>query len=162
MDPFIGEIKMVSFWFAPQGWALCDGQLLQISQNQTLYALIGVTYGGDGINNFALPDFRGRVPIHSNAGFPLGSAGGEAAHTLAVNEMPLHKHSVYASNAAENINLPTGAVWPTVTEGYAVAPDTPMHNAALGVTGGQGHENRQPFTVLNFVIALQGLFPSRE
>jgi microcystin-dependent protein len=162
MDPFIGEIKMVSFGFAPQGWAMCDGQILPIMQNPMLFSVIGTTYGGDGFNYFFLPDFRGKAPLHFNAEFPIGHAGGEAGHTLTPAEMPSHKHSVYASNASENTGLPMDAVWSNVTEGYADTPAVPMHSNALGVTGGQPHENRQPFLVLNFVIALQGLFPSRD
>src|SRR5512139_1650461 len=118
MEPFLGEIKIVSFGFAPQGWAACDGQILQINQNQALYALLGITYGGNGINTFALPDFRGRVPLHFGSGFALGNSSGEATHVLTTSEMPAHTHTVSASNAAPDAPLPTDNVWPAVTEGY--------------------------------------------
>jgi microcystin-dependent protein len=162
MEPFLGEIKMVSFSFAPVGWATCDGQTMQIQQNQALYALLGVTYGGNGTTTFNLPDLRGRVPIHFNATYPQGSAAGEAGHVLQPAEMPSHTHAVYASDGLSNTPLPTGNVWPAVTQGYAATPNADMKSAALATTGGQPHENRQPFLVLNFVIATTGIFPSRE
>jgi microcystin-dependent protein len=162
MEPFIGEIKIVSFNFPPQGWAFCDGQELSIAQNQALYALLGVTYGGNGTTTFGLPDFRGRVPLHFGAGISQGSTGGEAMHTLQPVEMPAHTHAVSASNAAANVPLPTGNTWALMTGGYAAEPDATMNAAALGSTGGQPHENRQPYLVLNFVIALVGIFPSRD
>jgi microcystin-dependent protein len=162
MDPFLGEIKIVSFNFAPYGWAACDGQIMQINQNQALYALLGTTYGGNGTTTFALPDFRGKVPLHFGTGFNLGSSGGEAKHTLAPGEIPAHTHTVWANNTTADAPLPTNNVWPSVTDGYASGSNAVMNPAALGSTGGQPHENCQPYLVLNFVIALQGIWPSRE
>ncbi|RPJ26492.1 MAG: phage tail protein [Chloroflexi bacterium] len=162
MDPFLGEIKIVSFNFAPRGWAACDGQILQNMQNQTLFSLLGTLYGGNGTTTFALPDFRGKVPLHFGAGFIQGQSGGETAHTLTLNEMPAHTHTVAASNADPDVPLPGGNVWPAVTNGYAGTPNATMNPAALVSTGGQPHENRQPYLVLNFVIALQGVYPTRD
>jgi microcystin-dependent protein len=162
MDPFLGEIKIVAFNFVPLGWAACDGQIIQITQNQALYALLGATYGGNGTTTFALPDLRGRVPLHFNGTYPQGPGGGEAAHVLTTAEMPSHTHPVYASDAPPNAPTPTGNTWATTTNGYAPAPDANMMPATLGTTGGQGHENRQPYLVLNFVIATTGIFPSRD
>jgi microcystin-dependent protein len=162
MEPFLGEIKMVSFNFAPTGWATCDGQTMQIQQNQALYALLGLTYGGNGTTTFCLPDLRGRVPLHFNGTYPQGNVGGEASHLLTTAEVPSHTHSVYASDAAANAPSPTGNTWAAATKGYAAAPDATMKPAALATTGGGAHENRQPFLVLNFVIALDGIFPSRD
>lgn len=162
MDPFLGEIKIVSFNYPPQGWASCDGQIMQIQQNQALYALLGITYGGNGTTTFALPDFRGKVPLHFGAGFGFGSSGGEAKHTLTAAEIPSHTHTVRASSAVPDVPAPADNVWPAVTEGYASGSNAVMNSAALGSTGGQPHENRQPYLVLNFVIALQGIWPSRD
>ncbi|MBN2387247.1 MAG: phage tail protein [Anaerolineales bacterium] len=162
MEPFLGEIKIVSFNFAPAGWAACDGQTMQIVQNQALYALLGTTYGGNGSTTFGLPDLRGRVPLHFNATYPPGNAGGEAGHVLTAAEMPSHTHTVSASDAAANAPSPTGNTWAAANNGYAAAPDATMKPAALGTTGGQPHENRQPYLVLNFVIATTGIFPSRD
>ncbi len=164
-DPFIGEIRIVSFKFAPQGWAACDGQILQVIQNQALFALIGNTYGGNGQTNFALPDFRGRVPIHFGAGFSLGGHAGEEAHQLSVDEVPAHTHTVSANDTEPNAPYPANDAWAAVTGAYAAAPDnsTIMHPTALGTMGGsQAHPNCQPSLVLNFIIALWGLFPSRN
>jgi microcystin-dependent protein len=163
-DPFLGQISIVSFGFAPRGWATCDGQVMSIPQNSALFSLLGTTYGGNGTTNFNLPDFRGRVPLHFGAGISQGGSSGEAMHTLSVGEMPTHTHTVSASDAAPDVPLPTGNTWPAVTNGYAGAPDaTVMNPAALGSAGaGQPHENRQPYLVLNFVIALVGIFPSRN
>jgi microcystin-dependent protein len=162
MDPFIGEIKMVGFTFAPLDWAMCDGQILQIAQNSALFALLGTTYGGNGSTTFALPDLRGRVPLQANASIPLGSAGGAVNHTLAAAEMPSHKHAALACEAVPDTREPANASWPSVTEGYAVSANASMKNTVLGATGGgSAHENRQPFIVVNFIIALQGLWPVR-
>jgi microcystin-dependent protein len=161
-EPFIGEIKIVSFNFAPQGWATCDGQTMQIQQNQALYSLLGVIYGGNGTTTFNLPDLRGRIPLHFGAGISQGANGGEASHTLIASEMPAHTHTVSASDAIPNVPSPTGNTWAVTTNVYAAAPDAAMNPAALGATGGQPHENRQPYLVLNFVIATMGLYPSRE
>ena len=162
MDPFLGEIKIVSFNFVPRGWAACDGQIMQITQNQALYALLGTYYGGNGTTTFALPDLRGRAPLHFNSTYLLGNAGGEAGHVLAAVEVPSHTHQVYASDAVPNAPSPTGNTWAAANNGYAPASDATMKDAALATTGGGAHENRQPYLVLNFVIATIGIFPPRD
>ncbi len=164
-DPFLGEIRMVGFNFAPQGWATCDGQILQASQNQALYALLGNTYGGTPGVNFALPDFRGRVPVHFGPDFALGHSAGEAGHMLSVDELPGHTHVASASDAAADLPLPANNAWAAMDKGYASTPDAGAYMAgtALGASGGsQPHPNMQPYLVLNFVIALVGIFPSRD
>jgi microcystin-dependent protein len=163
VDPFLGEIRIVSFNFPPTGWATCDGQTMQISQNSALYSLLGTLYGGDGSNTFKLPDLRGRVPLHFGSGISQGgTGGGEAGHVLTPAEMPAHTHTIYASDAVANAPSPAGNIWPAVTKGYDATPNATMNAAALGTTGGQAHENCQPYLVLNFVIATTGLFPSRS
>ncbi len=162
--PFLGEIKIVSFIFAPKGWAECIGQLLPINQNQALFSLLGTTYGGDGQTNFALPDLRGRVPFHTGNTLTLGQRGGEEAHTLNITELPAHNHVPAGSSNAANAAAPTGNVWATLTSaGYAAASNTSLNPASITNTGGsQAHNNQSPFLVLNFCIALQGIFPSRN
>lgn len=169
-EPFLAEVRMVGFNFAPRGWAFCDGQILPISQNQSLYSLLGTTYGGDGRTSFALPDLRGRTPIHvgrSNGGdfHTLGQKSGEEAHTLAANEMPQHRHLVEVSNAGTTA-VPTGAVLANAGSDFFRDDVTLLVNmnsgAVLNVGGGQAHENMQPYLAVNFCIALQGLFPSRN
>ena len=171
-EPFLGEIRLCSFAFAPKGWALCNGQLLPINSNQALFSLLGTQYGGDGRTNFALPDLRGAVPMHAGSGlgasFVVGQKGGESAHSLTVQELPAHSHGLQASADFANTGSPAGAVPAARTRGgieiYATpgAP-TPLHPAAIGTAGaGQAHENMQPYLTLNFVISLQGIFPSRN
>jgi microcystin-dependent protein len=161
--PFLAEIRIVSFNFAPRGWALCSGQLLPIAQNQALFSLLGTTYGGNGTTTFALPDFRGRTPLHMAASFPLGSGGGEEAHALNVSELPVHTHPVSASSAAANAGSPANASWATLAGGYDPAANIHMNSSSISLSGGsQAHNNMQPYLVLNFVIALQGIFPSRN
>jgi microcystin-dependent protein len=163
-EPFLGEIKLVSFNFPPKGWALCNGQLLPIMQNQALFSLLGTTYGGDGRVNFALPNLRGRVPIHMGNGFTLGQAAGSTAHTLSLSEIPTHTHAANVSHAAASPN-PAGLL--PATGGQALFAATSKGNLAGGgsavvqnVGGSQAHTNMQPYFVLNFVVALQGIFPS--
>lgn len=166
-EPFLCEIRLMSFNFAPRGWAQCNGQLLPINQNQGLFSLLGTMYGGDGRVNFALPDLRGRVPLHFGAGFTQGQRGGEAAHTLTILEMPAHNHQMNGTfpdttNAASS---GSNGFWGQVADNstlYSTNPaDNVMSGGALSTTGGsQPHENRQPYTVINFCIALQGIFPS--
>jgi microcystin-dependent protein len=163
--PFIGEIRAVSFNFPPRGWAFCNGQLLAINTNQALFSLLGTTYGGNGQTTFALPSLQARHAMHTGGSFPLGAAGGQSAHTLTISELPTHTHLPAAATSPDNPGTdPTGAVWaarPTV--GYATTPNQPMNPAALGGTGGsQPHENAAPYLVLNYVIALQGIFPSQN
>lgn len=165
-EPFLAEIRITSFAFAPRGWALCNGQLLPINQNQALFALLGTTYGGDGRVNFALPDLRGRVPLHSHtAGTALGQAGGEAVHTLSFAEMPAHSHlkgSVDQATSGTPAGLAPAAKPRRGVNVYAAPPANQqiVDGPASSAGGNQAHENRQPYLTLNFVIALQGIFPS--
>ncbi|HRQ64618.1 MAG TPA: tail fiber protein [Xanthomonadaceae bacterium] len=162
-EPFLSEIRLMSFVFAPKGWALCNGQTLPINQNQALFSLLGTTYGGNGQTNFALPDLRGRTPIHVGSGHSLGQSGGEQAHTLSVAELPTHVHAVNASSAASGGSAaPTGRYLGGGNNVYhAPASLTAMNPASVGNAGGsQAHLNMQPFLTINFCIALQGIFPS--
>ena len=167
-QPFIGEIRMVGFNFAPQGWAFCDGSLVAISDNSTLFNLIGTTYGGDGQNTFALPDLRSRVPIHMGAGSGLsnrvlGQNGGTETVTLATAQLPSHNHIALAQPQSGNQVAPAGNDWAasTLNQYLAAAPNATMNAAALGPTGGsQPHENMLPFLTINFIISLFGIYPS--
>ena len=163
-EPFLSEIKIVSFNFPPKGWALCNGQLLPINQNQALFSLLGTTYGGDGRVNFALPNLQGRIPIHFGNGHTLGEVGGEENHTLIASEMPAHTHIFSASNVAPNQGTPAGNMWASNSGAYSSAqPNASMNPASISTAGGsQPHTNLQPFLVLNFIIALQGIFPSQN
>ncbi len=174
-EPFLAEVRMVGFNFAPRGWAFCDGQILPINQNQSLYSLLGTTYGGDGRTSFALPDLRGRTPIHvgrSNGGADHreGQKSGEETHTLAANEMPQHSHVLEAVNESADATNPANHFLARPSSGvgtvYSATTTTPNANlnsgAVTSVGGGQAHENMQPYLTLNFCIALQGLFPSRN
>src|SRR5688572_6897087 len=162
-EPFLSEIRLFSFVFPPKGWALCNGQLLPINQNQALFSLLGTTYGGDGRVNFALPDLRGRVPIHVGPGHILGQRGGEQAHTLTINELPAHNHVAQASAAAGTQNVPASNMMLSqrAAEIYRPASNlAPMVAGTLANVGGsQAHLNMQPFLTINFCIALQGIFP---
>jgi microcystin-dependent protein len=161
-EPFLSELRIMSFVFAPKGWALCNGQLLPINQNQALFSLLGTTYGGDGRVNFALPDLRGKTPISVGAGFTLGQTGGEQAHTITQSELPQHVHVANASSTDGNSNVPTGSVFATASEVYG--PPNALTTLVPGTTsntgGSQAHLNMQPFLTLSFCIALQGIFPS--
>lgn len=163
-DPFLAEIRIMSFGFAPKGWALCDGQLLPINQNQALFSLLGTTYGGDGRVNFALPDLRSRVPIHEGNGHTLGERGGEQAHTLTSAELPTHIHTANASSSQGNSVVPTGAVLASPLNQTYRPQDNSLTSLIPGTVtnagGSQAHQNMQPFLTLNFCIALQGIFPS--
>ena len=164
-EPFLSEIRIMSFVFAPKGWALCNGQLLPINQNQGLFSLLGTTFGGDGRVNFALPDLRGRTPIHVGSGHTLGERGGEQAHTLSISELPTHVHSANAANVTSTANIPTSSLLLAVSTPqsvYTAATNLQaMSAAAIANTGGsQAHLNMQPFLTLSFCIALQGIFPS--
>jgi microcystin-dependent protein len=162
-DPFLSEIRLMSFVFAPSGWALCNGQLLPINQNQALFSLLGTTFGGDGRVNFALPDLRGRTPIHVGGSHTLGERGGEQAHTLSLAELPTHTHVLQASSSASGGNaVPTNRVLGGGNNVYhAPASLVSMRAGTVANVGGsQAHLNMQPFLTLSFCIALQGVFPS--
>ena len=162
--PYLSEIRIMSFGFAPKGWAQCNGQLLPINQNQALFALLGTTYGGDGRVNFALPNLQARTPVHTGSGFVLGQPGGEQAHTLNVVETPTHVHTAVAVNTAGDSPIPTSNYLGSADNLYSGAADlTPIQPATIGPVGGsQAHENMQPYLVLNFCIALQGIFPTQN
>ena len=173
IDPFIAEICWFGGNFAPRGYAFCGGQLLAISSNQALFALLGTTYGGDGETTFGLPDMRGRVPIHGGSGtgpglspYQLGAKGGVEQVTLTVNQIPSHNHGVTASTGFGDSNNPDGKIlsrtWPRVYDTSLQAGEsTSMNSQMIQNTGGnQGHENRQPYLAINCIIALQGIFPS--
>jgi len=162
--PFLAEIKIFSFNFAPRGWALCNGQLIPINQNQALFSLLGTTYGGDGRTTFALPNLQGRTPIHFGGGFTLGQSGGEENHTLIQSEMPTHTHGGKGSSNAADQQTPTGSLWAvTPSNAYSSNLNGSMSAAAVGPVGGnQPHLNLSPYTTLNFCIALQGIFPSQN
>jgi microcystin-dependent protein len=172
-EPFLGEIRMVGFNFAPRGWAFCAGQLMSIAQNTALFSLLGTTYGGDGRVTFGLPDYRGRAPMSFGQGPGLtnrvqGEASGSETVTLISSEMPMHNHLVNANNSAGAVNTPNGsflagtargavALYAATSDGSVLAPQS------VGLAGGnQPHNNLQPYLVVNFVIALQGIFPSRS
>lgn len=162
-EPFLSEIRIMSFVFAPKGWALCNGQLLPINQNQALFSLLGTTFGGDGRVNFALPDSRGRTPIHVGGGYTLGQNGGEQAHTLSIGEIPTHVHTLNVTNDNATSGQPTGLVLGRSTNFVYEAPANlvALNPASVGSIGGsQAHLNMQPFLTLSFCIALQGIFPS--
>jgi len=166
-EPFLSEIKIVSFNFPPKGWALCNGQLLPINQNQALFALLGTTYGGNGQTNFALPNLRGQVPIHFGSGHTLGEAAGSTAVTVNIQQLPTHMHVLQASTAPAATDTPSNT---TLLGGSApndlyTGPASLVATAAASVSsvgGSQPHNNMMPYLVLNFIIALQGIFPSQN
>ena len=163
-EPFLAEIKIVGFNFAPRGFAFCDGQILPINQNQSLFALLGTTYGGDGRTSFALPDLRGRTPVHVGDGLQSGQKGGEETHTVSAAEMPNHDHNAQASNTNADTRNPNGSVLGRALNVYR-NPDnlTDIHSGTVANGGGGGgHDNMQPVLALNFAIALTGLFTSRN
>jgi microcystin-dependent protein len=167
-EPFLAEIRIVAFNFAPRGWALCDGQILPINQNQSLYSLLGTTYGGDGRTSFGLPDLRGRTPMHkgssNGSSHALGQKSGEEAHTLNVNEVPSHDHALKATSANGDAPVPAGNMLGAYANGYRDGANlTDMVDGTIAVAGsGQSHNNMQPYLALHFCIALIGLFPSRN
>ena len=166
--PFLAEIRLTSFAFAPKGWAMCNGQLLSIAQNTALFSLMGTTYGGDGRTTFALPDFKGRAPMHVSGAHPLGQKAGSDTHTLITAEIPAHSHALRASAKVAASSSPNGGVLATPARGatpaYAAAGSLVALNPAAVTAsgGGQPHENRPPYLAMNFIIALQGIFPSRS
>ena len=166
-EPFLSEIKIVSFNFPPKGWALCNGQFLPINQNQALFALLGTTYGGNGQTTFALPNLRGRVPIHFSPSHILGEAAGSTSVTINIQQLPTHMHPLSATTAQATTNSPAGNMMlaqstGTQLYGGASALTAMAPNAISNVGGSQPHNNMMPYLVLNFIIALQGIFPSRN
>ncbi len=164
-EPFISEIRIFSFSFAPRSWAQCNGQLLPINQNQALFSLLGTTYGGNGQTTFALPDLRGKVPLHFGGSFSLGQQGGEQAHTLTINELPAHAHPVNGSANTADQSYPPNNLWANAgsAAGFHQSSNAAMNGALINAVGGsQAHENRSPYLTLNFCIALIGIFPSRN
>ena len=163
--PYVGEIRIFAGNFAIAGWAFCDGSLQSISQNQTLFNLIGTTYGGDGQNTFALPDLQGRFPVHQGSGYLIGQKAGVETVTLNTNQIPSHSH-VPASSGTGGSDNPSGNYWGASTGGKLYSTNTPnltMNNAALGIKGGnQPHDNMQPFLCINYIISLFGIFPSQN
>ena len=167
-EPFLGEVKIISWNFPPKGWAFCNGTLLPINQYQGLFSLLGTTFGGDGRQTFGLPNLQGRVSVGSGQGHNLGELGGETSHTLNISELPAHDHGFSANSGAANVNRPGGNVLATAEAANYESAGTPVAmgyansgNQVVGTVGGnQPHENMQPYLVLNFVIALQGIFPS--
>jgi len=166
--PYVGEIRMFAGNFAPLGWAFCEGQLMSISENDTLFNLIGTTFGGDGQSTFALPDLRGRVPLHIGAGFTLGQMGGAENVTLVINQLPVHNHGAVASGGG-NVVSPNNAIWSTDpggnTAAYTSPPQSlsPMKANAIGAAGGDApHPNRQPYLAVSFIISLFGIYPSQS
>jgi microcystin-dependent protein len=163
-QPYVGEIRMFAGNFAPAGWMFCEGQLISIAENETLFQLIGTTYGGDGQDTFALPDLRGRLPLHQGNGFILAETGGAEEITLTVNQIPAHSHTPLANSAAGNEPSPINNVWAAqsvVNQYTAVNPAVNTGVPSMTATGGsQPHENRQPYLCVDFIISLFGIFPS--
>jgi microcystin-dependent protein len=163
-EPFLSEIRIMSFGFPPKGWALCDGQLLPINQNQGLFSLLGTTYGGDGRVNFGLPNLQGQTAIHMGSGHTLGERGGEQGHTLSIAEIPTHTHTLSGTTTSTNPQpVPVNSYLGPTASMYGAATNLVSLNPAsvTSVGGSQAHLNMQPFLVLNFSIALQGIFPSQ-
>lgn len=169
-EPFLSEIRMMSFNYAPRGWATANGQLLPINQNQALFSLLGTTFGGDGRVNFALPDLQGRTPIHFGNGHTLGERAGEQNHTLNISEMPQHNHAVTAISTADtgtNVVNPSGQFFASSTpatlyNSSGVSLTSLAINTVANVGGSQPHQNMQPYLTISFCIALQGIFPSQN
>jgi len=162
MAQYVGELRLMSFNFPPKGWAFCDGRLLPINVNTPLFSLLGTMYGGNGTSNFALPDLRGRTPLHVGGGFTQGEVFGEESHVLAIGELPTHVHQVQATTA--NANQPIPSILASANNLYAAPTDlTSIHPQTVAVRGSSSpHENRQPYAVLSWCIALTGIFPSRN
>lgn len=164
-QPYVGEIRMFAGNFAPAGWMFCEGQLLPISENETLFQLIGTTYGGDGESTFALPDLRGRIPIHNGNGFILAETGGVESVTLTANQIPAHNHALLATTDLANSASPANAYLSATVTGnkiYSTAsPTIPLNTQEISPTGGsQPHDNFQPYLCVDFIISLYGIFPS--
>ncbi|HEY2769908.1 MAG TPA: tail fiber protein [Solirubrobacteraceae bacterium] len=163
-EPFLGEIRLMSFAVVPKGWALCNGQLMSIQQNSALFTLLGVAYGGDGKSNFALPNLQGSVPMHAGNGHGLGTRGGQEAVALTLQQMPSHSHLASAVNTSAAVSDPTNNFLAASNALYGPAPGntTLAPSTVSSVGGSQPHENRQPFLTVSFAIALAGIYPSRN
>lgn len=163
-QPFLGQLLAVAFNFSPRGWAVCQGQLLPINQNQALFSLLGTTFGGDGRVTFGLPDLQGRIPVGNGKGFVLGQRSGEENHTLTLGEMPAHTHALNATNSPTSTNVPTGSLYATQSINfYSPTPNTAMNAGVVGSVGNsQPHPNQQPYVAISWIIALQGIFPSQN
>ena len=168
-SPYLSEIRIVTFNFAPKGWAFCNGQLLAINQNQALFALLGTSYGGDGRVTFGLPNLQGRVPVHtgtdgSGNNYVIGQIGGAASVVIGTSQMPAHTHRAQADSASASLTSPAGNAWASsVTGSYNASGNSSMSPSSVSPAGGsQSHNNLPPYLVMNFVIALQGIFPSRN
>lgn len=168
LQPFMGEIRIIPWNFPPKGWSFCNGQLLPINQNQALFSILGTTYGGDGRVNFALPNLQGRIPVHVGNGITLGERGGETAHTLSMSELPAHTHAINATVNAGDTTDPTTPAIPANAQPNQIYAPSATAAAAMNplmitsVGGSQPHQNMSPYLVLNFVISLQGIFPSQN
>ena len=162
-EPFLSEIRIMSFNFAPKGWAMANGQTMPINQNQALFALLGTTFGGNGQTTFALPDFRGNVPLHTGAGHTLGEKGGSETVTINTQTLPQHVHAFQASNTNANVLDPAGAVLAAVNNAYAAPANlTTLNPLSVTNTGGsQPHTNMQPYLCINYIISLFGVFPQQ-
>jgi microcystin-dependent protein len=161
-EPYIGEIRMFPFGKVPNGWAPCNGQLLNVQQNAALFMLLGTAYGGDGKTTFGVPNLQGRVPVHPSTSVAIGAAGGEDSHALTVNELPQHTHSLGAGSATANLPGAAGNVWAASANRFAATPNTVMAPGALAVSGASApHPNMQPYLVGNYCIAIVGTFPPR-
>jgi len=162
-EPFLAEIKIISWNFPPKGWTFCNGQLLPINQNQALFSILGTTYGGDGRTTFGLPNLQGRTPFHVGNGIVLGELGGETSHTLNISELPAHNHVPVGNSGAPTQPSASGNLWCQNPTQYNTTSNNSMSPAGILATGGnQPHENMSPYLVLNFIIALQGIFPSQN
>lgn len=164
-EPFISEIRMVGFNYAPAGWATCDGQLLSIAQHDALFSILGNRYGGDGISNFALPDLRGRVPMHFSSQHPLGRMGGAENVRITEDEMPQHTHPVRAADASADVTGPTGNAFAVSEQIIYASPENlvPTNpNCVRAEHQGGPHYNMQPYLTINFIIALVGTYPPRD
>lgn len=165
-EPYLSEIRIMSFNFPPKGWALCNGQLLPINQNQALFALLGTRYGGNGQTNFALPNLRGRVPIHMGSGHTLGEAAGSTSVTINIQQLPTHMHTLNATNNGADATSPDSSKVmskaPSPMYGSGSSPVAMAAGTVSSVGGSQPHNNMMPYLVLNFIIALEGIFPSQN
>lgn len=163
-EPYIGEIRMFAGNFAPVGWLLCQGQLLNISDYDTLFSLVGTTYGGDGVNTFALPNLQSRIPVHQGSGYPLGSMGGVEQVALTQQQLPVHSHQANAATSGNPQAGPAGNVWRDfgISSYSTSAPNATMNPTALTASGGgQPHDNMPPYLVINFIISLFGIWPTQ-